>query len=69
MTDLKNFMAAKIRKKLRSPAVKVGRICRTRGRCHKTREARPVEGPGSGLWGGGDLLSRGPPQYHRRGGA
>ena len=43
-------------------------IGRLSGYAQKTSEARPQR-TDPAVWGGGDLLSRGPPQYHRRGGA
>ena len=39
------------------------------GGCHKTDKPASVLLTGSPLWVGGELLSHGLPQYHRRGGA
>ena len=37
--------------------------------CHKNTEPRQLVLSGFALWVGGELLSHGLPQYHRRGGA
>ena len=48
----------------------VGRAGEVRSRMYPYKREKPAPvGSGFRVWGGGDLLSRGPPQYHRRGGA